>query len=158
MPNTSTTLRSDGVSTRLTFAPTPPMSTYLLALVCGPLVSYTLPAAPAPGRPNVLPVTGWAVNVKVRRAMLPMATPAPLGTLTTKRSLPVSSVQVAALPFTAAEVMVKPAECMRMQGEACCTSTLTEEVPVKGQAPLGVEHPEANRVPSGVREGDQDME
>lgn len=62
MPNTSITLRPDGVSTRVTFAPTPPMSTYLVALVCGPLVSYSLPAAPAPGRPNVLPVTGWAVN------------------------------------------------------------------------------------------------
>ena len=58
MPNVSAVARSDGAST-VTFATSPRMSTYLLALVCGPLVSVAATVAAANGP---LPLAGWAVD------------------------------------------------------------------------------------------------
>ena len=57
MPNASTAVRADGGRT-VAFLTSPRMSTYLLALVCGPLVSVSavVPAANGP-----LPLAGWAV-------------------------------------------------------------------------------------------------
>ena len=57
MPNASVATRSDGAAT-VTFAPSPRMSTYLLCVVVGPLVSVSsvVPAANGP-----LPLAGWAV-------------------------------------------------------------------------------------------------
>jgi aminopeptidase N len=57
MPVATTAVRSDG-GTTVTFATTPRMSTYLVALVAGPLVSVVFPKPV--GRGNI-PVAGWAV-------------------------------------------------------------------------------------------------
>ena len=56
MPIAAQAARGDGASV-VTFATTPRMSTYLLAFVCGPLVSTTVPGVGAGG----IPVTAWAV-------------------------------------------------------------------------------------------------
>ena len=58
MPNQTTLMRPDG-GTKVIFATTPRISTYLVALVAGPLVSVTFPNLIGRGQ---IPVTGWAVN------------------------------------------------------------------------------------------------
>jgi aminopeptidase N len=58
MPLAATAARPDGGS-RVTFATTPRMSTYLLAVVAGPLVSV---AFPTPVGRGAIPVKGWAVD------------------------------------------------------------------------------------------------
>jgi aminopeptidase N len=63
-PATGPQPRGNGLlGSTVTFQATPPMSTYLLAVVCGNLtsVSQTLPPNPSVGRAASLPVTGWAV-------------------------------------------------------------------------------------------------
>lgn len=57
MPIAADTVRTDGART-VTFGTTPRMSTYLLAFVCGPLVSVTIPNVGSGG----IPVTAWAVD------------------------------------------------------------------------------------------------
>jgi len=112
MPNVSTVVRSDGTSLRVTFATTPAMSTYLLALVCGPLVSYTLIAPPNPlaGRSFPLPVTGYAVNRGNNSQALVYAVQAAFTIIPYYESLfgvsfPLPKMDMAAIPDFAAGAM-----------------------------------------------------
>ena len=110
MPIASTSLRSDGVSLRITFAPTPPMSTYLLVMVCGPLVSVTAMAPPTAERAAPLPVTGWAVARGNNAAALVYAVNAAVDNIPYYEQLfgvpfPLPKMDMAAIPDFAAGAM-----------------------------------------------------
>ena len=120
MPVATTTPRGDGATT-VAFAASPRMSTYLLALVCGKLVSVSaeVPAANGP-----LPLTGWAVSRGNNAAQLVFAVEAAKAIIPFYEGLfgvpfPLPKMDMAAIPDFAAGAMVsaRPAPRPRARPE-----------------------------------------